>query len=156
MGTYATQAELKARFEDEAAVAHLTDTAESGVPDTAVLDEVIDHAEGQIDSYCAMRFKVPLAVGDHPSLAAMIRSVTLDLAVYHLYSRGHAVTEATVLLHDKAIEWLKEVAAGSVMLPSPDTEASTVAREPRIAFGTSDVTSDDSSRIFSRESQRAL
>ena len=156
MGNYATQAELKARFEDDEAVAHLTDTAESGEPDTTVLDEVIDHAEGQVDSYCAMRFKVPLAVGDHASLAAMMRSITLDLAVYHLYSRGHAVTEATVLLHDKAIEWLKEVAAGSVMLPSPDTEPTTVSRTPLLAHGTSDTSSADSNRVFSRESQGAL
>lgn len=156
MGNYASQSDLKARFENDTAVAHLTDTADTGTPDTAVLDEVIDHAEGQIDSSCAMRYKVPITVAGNAGLAAMMKSATLDLAVYHLYSRGHKVTDAIQALHDKVLEWLVVVSKGEVMLPSPSTEASTETRNPLIAFGTSDVSDEDSDRIFSRASQGAL
>lgn len=156
MGNYATTADLKARFEDDAAVAFLTDTADSGTPDNDVLNEVINHAEGQVDAYSAVRFKVPLDVGDNAGLAAMMKSVTLDIAEYHLLARGRNVQEVTTAIHDKAIEWLKEIAAGTVMLPSAETEASTTSRTPLIAFGTANTTSDSSRRIMTRETQGAL
>lgn len=156
MGNYATTADLKARFESDRNVAFITDTAESGVPDEDVLNEVINHAEGQVDAYCNMRFKVPLDVAGSTSLAAMMRSVTLDIAEYHLLARGRNVSEVTTALHDKAIAWLEKISAGEVMLPSPETEPTTTARTPLIAFGTANTTSDSSRRIMTRETQGAL
>ena len=155
MGNYASTTDLTARFESDADVAHLTDTADSGSPDTDVLNEVIDHAEGQVDSYVTRRYLVPVAVADHTGLAAMMKSVTLDLAQFHLYARGHQQSEPTTALHDKAIEWLRDVSKGVVILPSPDTEPATASREPDAAFGTAG-TGDDTSRIFSRDTQNAL
>ena len=52
--------------------------------------------------------------------------------------------------------WLETIGKGEVMLPSPSTEASTETRDPKISFGTSDTSSADSNRIFSRVSQGAL
>ena len=155
MGDYASQADLKTRFEDDAAVAHLTDTADSGTPDSSVLDEVIDHAEGEIDSYVAVRYLVPVAVANNAGLAAMMKSVTLDMAVYHLYARHHGVSEVVQGLYDKAIEWLKLIAAGEAVLPTPDTEAPTTSQDPVIAWGTADG-GTSTSRIFSRATQDGL
>ena len=156
MGNYASQADLKARFENDAAVAHLTDTPDSGVPDSDVLDEVINHAEGQVDSSCAMRYKVPITVAGNAGLASMMKSATLDLAVFHLYARGQKITEATELAHDKVMAWLEKISEGKLVLPSPATEPSTETRDPLIAFGTVDTDSDASKRIFTRETQGAL
>ncbi len=155
MGVYATNDELKARFLNNAAVAHLTDTADSGVPDEDVLTEVIGHGEGDIDSYAAMKYKVPLAVADHTSLANIAKSKTLDLAVFYLYVRSNKVPDAIQVAFDKVFEWLVLLAKGEVILPTPDTEETTASRSPMIAFGTSDADDDASERIFNRQTQGA-
>lgn len=155
MGDYATTTELKARFEDDRAVAELTDTAESGTPDETVLNEVIDHAEGDIDSQCAARYLIPLDVASNSKLASMIRSATLDLAQYYLYVRHHSATEDIIRLRDQIFEWLELIRKGEVLLPSPETQPSTTSRDPQIHFGVAS-TGDDSRRIFTRPLQGAL
>ena len=155
MGNYATTTDLKDRFEDIAAVAHLTDTSDTGTPDEDVLNEVIDHAEMQIDGSCAVRYLIPIQVSGNAGLTAFMKSLTLDIAQFHLYGRHHTVTESITLFHDKAMEWLEKVTKGEVLLPSPDTEASTTSRDPLISFTTTDVGSD-SDRIYSRKTQGAL
>ena len=155
MGNYATTAQLKARFEDDTAVAHLTDSATTGSPDDDVLTEVVNHAEGQMDSYFARRFAVPVDVSSDTVLAAMLKSVALDLAVYHLLVRGGVVTEPKLVAHDKALAWLKDVAKGEAVLPSADEPATTTTRENIFAWGTAGET-DSSQRKFSRAAQESL
>jgi len=151
---YATNAELKARFQDDAEVAFLTDTGASGTPDETVLTEVIDHAEAVINSYAARQYKIPLAVSSDTGFAAMMRSVTLDIAQYFLVGRGNAITTAKQQLYDQAIDWLDKVAAGKVALPSPDTEATTASMDPLATYGFIDDTI--TSRAFGRDNVAQL
>lgn len=155
MGNYASTTDLKARFEDDASVAYLTDTADSGTPDEDVLNEVIDHAEGQADSYVARRYKVPLIVAGNSVLTAMMKSATLDIAQYHLYGRGRVQPKGITTMYEAAIAWLRDVSKGVIVLPSAGTEPSTTSRDPLTGYGTAG-TSDSSLRIFSRATQSAL
>src|SRR3989337_3538661 len=104
MGNYASVADLQNRFETNEAVAHLTNTIdETGVPDTAVLNEVIDHAEGFINSFCGNRYKVPVSTTD-AGVAAMLKGITLDLAAYFLVARPGAQDFALMQIsHDQAV-----------------------------------------------------
>lgn len=156
MGRYASQADLKARFENDAAVSHLTDTGSSGVPDGDVLDEVIGLAEGEIDGYVGVRYQTPVAVDAHASLASQMRSMTLDLAVRALYARHNRVSDPIQGARDAVIAILERIAAGTFVLASPDTEPSTAAREPLAAWGTSNVDDPNSNRVFSRRAMQAL
>lgn len=155
MGVYASNDELKARFENNEAVAHLTGTQESGTPDEAVLTEVLGNAEGDVESYAAVKYAIPLKVGDHTSLANQIKSKVLDLAVWYLSVRAASVTEAIQLAYDNAIAWLEKLATGKVMLATNDTEPTSVSKEPLISIGTSDASDPSSERIFTRPSQSA-
>lgn len=152
MGNYASRAELQARFSDDAEVAHLTDSEDTGTPDTAVLDEVIEDAEAEIESYAAMRYEVPLDVGGDTGLAARIKSLTLDLAVAKLHDRSGNVPEPNETARTRALEWLDKLSTGKIVLPSARTEATTVSREPRVTWGTA-ATGTRSQRLFSRETQ---
>lgn len=155
MGNYASRVELQARFSDDAEVAHLTDTEDTGVPDTAVLDEVIDDAESELNSYAAVRNAVPLDVAGDAGLAARIKSLTLDLAVAKLHDRSGNVPEPNEAARTRAIEWLDKLSVGKVELPSARTEASTVSRDPVPSWGIAG-TGDSSQRVFSRKTQEAL
>ena len=155
MGNYASTTDLVNRFEDDAAVAHLTDTAETGTPDTDVLNEVINGAEGQINSYAGRKYLVPFATSD-TGFAAFLKSITLDIAVFALVgARSDLVSDAKTLAHDKAIDWLKELAAGKVVPPAAATQPTTESRDPVAAFGTAG-TGDSSRRLFSRDTQANL
>lgn len=149
MGNYASVADLKARFRDDTQVAGLTDDDESGTPDTAVLNEVIDDSEGVVDGYVAMRMQVPVDVSSDTVLAARMKSLTLDLAVHRLLVRADAESAVKERANDEAMEFLKLFSEGKVMLPSATTLPSTDSRDPVASWGTAG-TGDDSKRIFSR------
>ena len=155
MGNYATTTDLIARFEDDAAVAHLTDTADTSTPDPDVLNEIINGAEGRINSYAGRKYLTPFSTSD-TNFASFLKSLTLDLAVFHLVgARGDLVSDAKTLAHDNAIEWLKDLAVGKVVPPAAATQPTTESRDPVAAFGTAG-TGDSSKRLFSRDTQANL
>lgn len=151
MGNYGANSDLKARFEDDAELAALTDTEESGTPDEDVLTEVWNDAEGQVDSYAAVLYLVPLDVTD-AVVAARVKSVTADLAAWALLNRGDVVSDAKQRSYEAAIEWLKMLARGEVRIPSPTTASSTTSRDTLSAWGTAGTTTD-SKRLFTRATQ---
>lgn len=153
---YATTTDLEGRFEDDEELTFLTDNVAAGVPDTDVEQEVIDDAEGVVDSYVGMRYAVPVA-GTDTQLVARLKSLTLDIASYKLEARTRKVSEARLKQYDDAILWLEKIAEGSVILPSAITEAATVSREPGAAFGQSGTVGGTTNlRVFSRSSQGSL
>lgn len=155
MGVYLTAADLQARFENDDAVAHFTDTiSETGTPDADVLNEIIGRTEGQMDGYIAKRYKVPVDVTDAANLATL-KSVGLDIASWYLMIRHQFSSEAAKQAYDAAIEWLKEIATGQAYLPAADTEDSTISRNPVAAFGTAG-TGSTSNRLFTRDTQARL
>ena len=153
MPNYTTTTKLKARFEDDEAVAALTDTLDStGAPDEAVLAEVIADAEGEIDSYLAVRYKVPVSVSSDSVLANRLISLTLDIATVNLLERGDQVSEAQQRRRDRATAYLEKLSTGELLLPSAATLTTTETKEPLVAYGTAG-TGDDSDRLFSRATQ---
>ena len=83
-------------------------TAEAGdVPDAAVVAEAIAQAGAEIDSYLAVRYQLPLA-----ETPARVKSLAVDLALYHLYSRRSVAPEVRRQKYEDAITFLKLVWAG--------------------------------------------
>jgi phage gp36-like protein len=83
-------------------------TAESGdAPDAAVVSEAIAKAEAEIDSYLAVRYQLPLA-----AVPARVKSLAVDLSLYHLYSRRSVAPEVRRTRYEDAVAFLKLVGAG--------------------------------------------
>ena len=111
-------------------------TTDSGsTPDSAVLDEVRKSSEGEADSYLARRYATPVDLTAHPELAATLKGFVLDIAVYRLHGRRAPVSEAHEKARDQAIEWLKQLAEGKIVLPAASTPSSTNADDPLSAWG---------------------
>lgn len=155
MGNYANTDDLIARFESEAEVSHLTGSADTGSADTDVLDEVINGAEGEVDSAAAVLYAVPLDVAGDAVMAAFAKSLTLDLAVASLHERTGNVPAPIETKQLARRDWLDKLATGKRRLPSARTESSTVSRDPTAKWGTAG-TGDASKRVFSRETQEQL
>lgn len=154
---YATEAELKARYLDDAEVSNLTLDEETGVPDTAVLNEVLENAEGEINAYLALRYLVPVSSEDRADtiLAARLRSLTLDLATYALELRTGHVAEVHTKMRDDAIAFLEKLSTGELLLPATDAPSPTTSRADTLRFGTAG-TGSGSLRLFTRATQGRL
>ena len=76
--SYVTNADIEERLGSDPYV-QLTDDDGDGVADVGVVDEARLGAEGEIDSYLARRFQVPIDLTTHADLSGVLASFTLDL-----------------------------------------------------------------------------
>ena len=116
-------------------------TAESGeVPDSIIIMDAISKAGAEIDSYLGVRYVVPLATPPD-----RVKALAVDLAIYHLYSRRSVVPPVRQQKYDAAVAFLKQVAAGQLVIAGPQGELPTVAK--KVAEATSAI------RAFTRDTQ---
>ena len=141
--SYITNSDIEQRLGSHVYV-QLTDDDGDGVADAGVVDEARLGADGEVDSYLARRYQVPIDVVTYPELAHVLASVTLDVVEHRLRQRRPPLPESTVRKREEAIGWLKRIADGEIELPSAG------ALPPNPARGTVAATSG-SERILSRE-----
>jgi len=119
---YITNADIELRLGGDAYV-QLTDDDGGGVADEEVVNEARLGAEGEVDSYLARRFAVPVDVLAHPELKGVLASLCLDLAEYRLRARRPPVAEDVVRRRQEAVAWLEAVAGGRIELPAVSAPA---------------------------------
>lgn len=153
--TYATTAELEARFDGDLEMSFLTDNEAAGSADSAVLTEVLDDAAGEFDSYALIQYDTPVDVSTDTILAARIKSVVLDLACWKLMVRSDRVSEVKQASYEAALAWLKDLAAGNVALPSDDPLPDSDLRATVSAWGTAS-TGSSSKRLNTRATHERL
>ena len=84
-------------------------TTEMGnIPDTTVITEIIDRVDTEIDSYVSVRYATPLV-----SVPDIIKWLSVDMVIYHLYSRRSAVPSIRQTKYDHAVKFLQNVALGN-------------------------------------------
>ncbi|MDO9071380.1 MAG: DUF1320 domain-containing protein, partial [Deltaproteobacteria bacterium] len=114
---------------------------ESGeVPDSLIIIDAISKAGAEIDSYLGVKSVVPLATPP-----GRVKALAVDLAIYHLYSRRSVVPPVRQQKYDAAVAFLKQAAAGQIVIVGPQGELPTVAKE--VADATSAI------RAFTRDTQ---
>ena len=123
---------------DEAILIQLTDDDGIGAVDDDKVTRAIADADATIDAYCQGRYSIPL-----DPVPDKMRQISVDLAVYNLYSRrGDAAPETRKDRHKEAIRFLEKVSEGKISLgsstPSPETTGNSV-----------DI--DQNDRIFTRD-----
>jgi len=115
--SYLTNEDIEKRL-GSAAYVQLTDDDGNNQPGVVVVDEARLGAEGEVDSYLARRFAVPIDLARHPELGNLLKSITLDLAETRLRARRPPVPDETLRRHGDALAWLRGVADGTIALPS--------------------------------------
>lgn len=114
------------------------DTFPENTIDTSVTDRAITDADAEIDSYCGVQYDVPFA----DPAPAMIRKLSVDIAICNLYSRrGDVIPEQRKERCKEAISWLRDVAKGIISI-GPDSPAPNEDGGPK-------ATTVKSDRIFS-------
>lgn len=113
---YVTNGDIEARL-GTADYVQLTDDAGTGSADEGKVDEARQGAEGEVNSYLARRFATPMSLSGEPELAAVLKSIVLDLAAYRLHGRRPPIPADVVRRRAEAVSWLSQVAAGNIELP---------------------------------------
>lgn len=126
---YITNADIEERL-STATYIQLTDDDGDGSADVGVVDEARLAAEGEVNSFLARRYGVPIDLTVHADLADVLASISLDLVEHRLRSRRPPVSTDAVRRHAHAIDWLARVADGRIDLPSATLVASSTARGP--------------------------
>jgi phage gp36-like protein len=118
-------------------------TADSGdTPDSQVVDEAIHRADAEIDAYLGMRHTLPLT-----PLPDQVKGLSIDMALYHLYSRRSVAPTVRRQKYEAAVAFLKLVAAGEAVV---EDTGDTTSSGDQILVG-SELSS--ATRIFSRNTQ---
>ncbi|MFZ5774029.1 MAG: gp436 family protein [Thermodesulfobacteriota bacterium] len=140
---YATLADILEQL-PEIELIGLTDDAGAGTVDDAVVDRAIADADAFIDAHCQGRYPVPLSPA--PSI---IRSLSVDLAIYNLFSRRPVVEvpEARKDRRQTAIGFLVKVAEGKILLGAASPEPTTTGQAGLVS---------GNGRIFTRDSMGGL
>lgn len=101
------------KYIDPAVLIQLTDDENTGQLNTIPIDEALLYSQTLIDGYLRGRYTLPLA-----SIPKIITYLTIDLAVYRLYSR-RLITEIPEPISEKykvAIKQLEQIQKGIVSL----------------------------------------
>ena len=155
MANYATTTELKDRFNSEEEVALLTHTV--GTADTDVLTDMLESAEGDINSRIGKRYATPVTVSGNTELTALMKRKTLDLAEFYLLREGDRISELKERQGESVLKWADAIAKGEYVLSGASTPASTASRDPLASWTGSDRDlTDVTTRIFSRETMSGL
>jgi phage gp36-like protein len=125
--SYITNADIQERLGNDTYVS-LTDDNRDGAADVGVVDEARLAAEGEVNSFLARRYRVPIDLTLHPELGDLVASVTLDVAEYRLRLRRPPVSEDARRRHAQTLDWLSRVADGRIDLPSIIPPATGTAR----------------------------
>jgi phage gp36-like protein len=100
-------------------------TTESGDdPDPAIVAEAISQADAEIDSYLGKRYQVPLS-----PVPPRVKALSVDLAIYHLYSRRSVAPPVRRQNYEAAVAFLKQVAAGQAVVEVSGGEPPGVNRD---------------------------
>lgn len=142
---YCTVDDLKNAIPENVLV-QLTD--DEGIEETgdSATASAIAAADAEIDSYCGARYAVPFT-----AVPAVIISCSVDMAIYHLYSRRmEEIPETRAARYKNAVRLLTAIAKGDISLgtaatPTPSADASSAECTK---------TSDD--RIFTRTKLRGF
>ncbi|MEM5788999.1 MAG: DUF1320 domain-containing protein [Syntrophobacteraceae bacterium] len=114
--SYSTISDIKNQIED-ARLVQLTDDEGLGTINEARVARAIADADEEIDGYVGARHTVPLSPAP-----AILRKMSVDIAIYNLYSRRDEVPESRATRYEGAIKFLEQVALGKISLGARDPE----------------------------------
>ena len=118
-------------------------TAESGdTPDSQVVTEAIQRADAEIDSYLGLSHSLPFTM-----VPDQVKGLSMDMALYHLYSRRSVAPTVRRQNYEEAVSFLKLVAAGEAVIDE------TSSSSPDGAPVQAGVEFTSATRIFTRNTQ---
>ena len=138
--SYSSLDDIKKLIPEETII-QLTDDENLGFVNQSRIDEAIAQADAEIDSYCGGRYTVPLS-----PVPDIIRKISVDIAIYNLYSRRvEVIPETRAERYKNAIRQLEGIAKGTISI------GEAAAPPAATAEGGVEGNKTDEDRIYTRE-----
>ncbi|MFA5753990.1 MAG: DUF1320 domain-containing protein [Patescibacteria group bacterium] len=129
--SYCATDNIKDRIGENALI-QLTDDLGDGVVNEDIANAAITEADATIDAYCQKYYTVPLS-----PVPAKITELSVDIAVYNLYSRRDlALPDIRKDRYNAAIKFLEKVAEGKIELGSSSVSPANASNDVDIESGT--------------------
>lgn len=144
---YATQADIIALYGADALV--VADRNGDGAIEHASVARSLASAKGEIDTYLAARYSLPLT-----EVPEYLKQLCVDVAIYRLALPADVLTEEIRRRYDDAIAALKRIAKGEAALVF--TPVPTVPGETPAPTGPRPIVVGGPPRLFSRDRMREL
>lgn len=135
---YCTESDLLSLIPQKELAELTTDSGD--LPDSQVVTEAIDRADAEIDAYLGSRYTLPLT-----PVPDQVKGLSMDMALYHLYSRRSVAPPVRRQKYEAALSLLKQIAAGEAVVEGA-SELLTESAQVESEFSSA-------TRIFSRTTQ---
>lgn len=137
---YATQQDIIDRYSNDALLI-IADRDDDGIVDSPIVNQAIDDATAEIDTYMAAKYDLPLAI-----IPDVLTRLCVDIVVYRLSADADMATEERRKRYEDAVKLLVRISEGKVSLG--------LEEPPVTTNGAASVTSND--RRFKRNSMNRL
>jgi phage gp36-like protein len=131
---YCTEDDILLQLDRDTLIQLTDDDNEGKIIDDHVTAAIAD-ADAEIDAHCQGRYDIPLS-----PVPAMIKKISVDMAVYHLYSRRHDVPEIRKDRYKNAIKFLEKVMKGEITLGATTPTVTTTNQPVRVTTSKDDRT----------------
>ena len=111
---YCTSDDIK-KIINEDVLTQLTDDENLGVIGAEKVDEAIANADSMVDGYAASRYLTPFS-----PVPRLIHIISIDIAIYNLYSRRENVPEIREKRYKDAVKLLDRLADGKLTIGEVD------------------------------------
>ncbi len=108
---YCTLTDIKKLLPEEILI-QLTDDEDIEQVNQTRIDEAIDQADSEIDSYCGGKYSVPFS-----TTPDIVKKISVDISIYNLYSRRvEEIPETRATRYKNAIRQLEGIAKGMISI----------------------------------------
>lgn len=144
MMAYITINDLRDRL-GSSMYARLTDRVSGKTASDTTATQIVAEAEGEANSYLAVRFVTPIDTVAYPELVDLLMARVLDLAEYGAWKGSPFVSDLpnrVETLYRAAVNWFKSLERGQVDLPA-DAPASSDQPAPHYHTTTRQFTREE-------------
>jgi phage gp36-like protein len=145
MPPYATQADIATIYGANALV--VADHNRDGIVDSAAVARALTSASGEIDTYLAARYSLPLA-----EVPEFLVQLAVDIGLYRLALSSDVQSEEHRKRYDDALGHLRRIAEGKAAL----VFTATPATGDIDVSGAQPIVSGGPEKLFTRENTRLL
>lgn len=118
---YAVKADLEDLISSDK-LRQMTDDDRDGVSDATLITDTLSRSDGLIDSYIGSRYVIPLS-----PVPPVITQITCQIALFWLFARKTVEVPRQIQdQYDAAIEWLKGVQDGTLVIPGATILSATI------------------------------
>lgn len=135
--------EILERYITKEELVRLTDDENTGLVNETRLQEAIEAAEGEFETYLKDLYQFPL-----PQLPEMLINIIADITIYNLYKRRMRLDmpDTVVSIYNEAIDKLEKIKKGFIILDIPKPQKDLTIK----------VNKRQSDRMFSKETLEKL